>query len=90
MKTNQRLGAFQAPAYNIGGKQMIKVYHGYHDDRKLLGEFETLADANKCMNDYLKEIKFNSYYSRMWKEPDGATVVDYGSHTQFFWVEGAE
>ena len=36
---------------------MIKVYHGYENDRKLLGEFESLADANKCMNDYLKEIK---------------------------------
>lgn len=68
----------------------MKVYHGYYDDRVLIGEANTQEEVNKIISDYIKKINFTCYYIRQWMDKDGTLVVDYGSHTQFFFVEGVK
>ena len=66
----------------------MKVYHGNYENKEFIGEVETQGELNKLINDYIKKIKFRCYYNRQWLKDDGTLVIDYGSHTEFFFVEG--
>lgn len=59
----------------------------FHSDGKntLISEVNTWQQAVKCMNNYLKEINFKSYYMRFWIE-NNILVIDYGSHSNFFHI----
>lgn len=66
----------------------MKVYHGNEDNKEFVGEVCTQKELNQLVNDYIKKINFKCYYERTYLRPDGIVVIDYGSHTQFFYVEG--
>ena len=65
----------------------MELYYGTDENMKLLGEFETIQEAYKRMYEYIKEIGFKSYYQRMWYIEKGLRVIDYGSHTKFFYIK---
>lgn len=67
----------------------MKLYWGTNDDLKLLGEYETKEQVFKRIYDFIEEQGFKSYYQRLWCEPDGTLIVDYGSYTRFFYVKGS-
>ena len=58
-------------------------------EEKLLGSYETVHDVDKAISDFLKEHNYKSYYSRYWNSGD-RVKIDFGSHTQFFLVEGID
>ena len=43
--------------------------------------------AFKVINDFLDNHNYKSYYQRTWKKDDKTTVVDVGSHTEFFYIQ---
>ena len=65
----------------------MKVYFGSNNNMELLKEVETESEAFDFVIDNLKERGIKSYYTRWWKEPDGATVIDYGSWSRFYFVK---
>lgn len=64
----------------------MKLYYGTDKNMKLLGEFETEQEAYKRMYEYIKEIGFKSYCQRIMVH-DGTKIIDYGSHTKFFYIK---
>lgn len=64
----------------------MELHHGNMiDGTSLIGE---CTDENvwRMINEYLDKINYKSYYLRRWKEAGDITVIDYGSHTQFFYI----
>lgn len=58
-------------------------------DSKPIAMRETEQEIYKAMSDYIKNYRIKSYYQRAWHEPslaDGYTVIDYGSHSNFFYI----
>lgn len=49
-----------------------------------------LESALPYINKYLKEIDFKSYYMRVWQSKEGYTILDYGSHVNFFYFGNEE
>lgn len=54
--------------------------------RRLLGEFATEQEAVICIQNFLRDHNFTSYYTRTWTNPENETekIWDVGSHTEFF------
>lgn len=66
---------------------MIKVYFGNNESKKYIGESNTDSGAFRIIYDYVKNvIGWQEVYYRFWDE-DGALVIDFGSHENFFYVE---
>lgn len=66
---------------------MIKVYFGNDKSKKYIGESNTDSGAFRIIYDYVKNvIGWQKVYYRSWDE-DGALVIDFGSHENFFYVE---
>ena len=69
---------------------MIKVYFGNDESKKYIGESETEDGAYQVMVDYvadvLKKDTDNVYYCFARLE-NGDLIVDYGSHSHFFYFE---
>lgn len=65
----------------------MKVYHGTYSNMELLGEFKTKEDAMNFVVESIYNGAFKSYYQRYWTEPNGTMIVDYGSHTKFYFVK---
>lgn len=66
---------------------MIKVYFGNDESKKYIGESNTDSSAFRIIYDYVKNvIGWQKVYYRSWDE-DGALVIDFGSHENFFYVE---
>ena len=61
---------------------MINIYH----NTTKIGEAVDQESAMNVMNAYLDQIKFKSYYMRMWDDGEKITV-DYGSHYNFFYIK---
>ena len=54
---------------------------------RTIGTVENEESAFKVINDFLDDHKYKSYYQRTWKKDDKTTVVDVGSHTEFFYIQ---
>ena len=53
-------------------------------EKKIIGDkLKTKKDVLLCINTFLSDHNFKSYYMRTWYE-DGYTWFDVGSHTEFF------
>ena len=66
---------------------MIKVYFGNNESKKYIGESNTESEAFRIIEDYVKNvIGWQKVYYRSWNK-DGALVIDFGSHRNFFYVE---
>ena len=67
---------------------MIKVwFRNSRNEERLLETVANKTDANKAILEFLKEKNFTCYYMRTWLAEDGRTMVDVGSHTEFFLLE---
>ena len=61
------------------------------EDSKLIAMRETEQEVLDAMTDYIKNHRIKSYYQRIWHVPSsGYTVIDYGSHSTFFYIFGEE
>lgn len=50
-----------------------------------IGFAETEKEAMEKVEEYINLNKMNKApYRRMWKEFDGSTIIDFGSHSRFF------
>lgn len=54
---------------------------------KQIGNTESQEQAYAIISKFLDKYNFKSYYSRTWKTSDKTTVVDVGSHTEFFQIK---
>ena len=52
-------------------------------NKRLLGSNMDWETALKMMNEFMDAHNFKSYYKRVWEVKEG-TMVDVGSHTEFF------
>ena len=67
-------------------------------EERELADCETWAAVTREIRKFIHECNakkpksatpFKSYYTRVWKSPeDGRTMIDVGSHTEFFIWEG--
>ena len=55
---------------------------------RTIGTVENEESAFKVINGFLDDHNYKSYYQRAWKKDDKTTVVDVGSHTEFFYIQG--
>ena len=55
---------------------------------RIIGTVENEESAFKAINDFLDDHNYKSYYQRTWNKDDKTTVVDVGSHTEFFYIQG--
>lgn len=65
---------------------MIKVYFGNKESKKYIGESNSESAAFRIIEDYVKNvIGWQKVYYRSWNK-DGALVIDFGSHRNFFYI----
>ena len=48
--------------------------------------FQTQDEAYKRISDFLKSINYKVYYYRSRLLEDESIMIDYGSHTDFFYI----
>ena len=67
---------------------MIKViFENYCFQKTLVAEVESKKDANAAINKTLQERGIRAPYWRLWTE-NNQIVLDFGSHSEFFYIEG--
>lgn len=66
---------------------MNVYFENSEGNKRIIGEnISTHEDAYKCINEFLDDHNFKSYYMRTWYDGN-YTIVDVGSHTEFFLVD---
>ena len=63
------------------------VFKNSKGQKRIIGTAETNDEAFKVINDFLDDHNYKSYYQRTWKKDDKTTVIDVGSHTEFFYIQ---
>ena len=63
----------------------MKIYYDYEDDKRIfIGEADTLDEASKIRDKFLKENYGREvYYHRYWFSDKQELINDFGSHTKF-------
>lgn len=61
-------------------------FQSSNGNRRVIGYPKDRNETWKLIKDFLDQHHFKSYYSRVWKNEDGETVFDVGSHTEFFFL----
>ena len=65
---------------------MIKVYFGNNESKKYICESNSESAAFRIIKDYVKNVLGSQkVYYRSWNK-DGALVIDFGSHRNFFYI----
>ena len=69
----------------------MKVYFGKSkENRELIGEGKTSRQCSQIVSNYIEENKLPSApYRRFW-EAEKEIVIDYGSHSNFFFIDDAK
>jgi len=62
---------------------MKLCFENSRGEERVIGTPETLKEASVIMKDFLDAHDYKSYYSIM-NEYEDKTVIDVGSHTEFF------
>lgn len=69
---------------SYGEERVIATVNNWPEVWKAIDKF--IADCNANKPGYVKPFK--TYYSRTWANPvDGRTIIDVGSHSEFFKTE---
>ena len=63
------------------------MFENSKGQKRIIGAVENEESAFKVINDFLDDHNYKSYYQRTWKRDDKTTVVDVGSHTEFFYIQ---
>lgn len=65
-----------------------RIYHGDSAaDKKIVAIAKSEKGVNMAIVAYFKMNDITSYYQRRWKINDNTTIVDYGSHSDFIYIE---
>ena len=70
-----------------GGLYVPDEFPKIYEDLKANTSIKYEELAFKVINDFLDDHNYQSYYQRTWKRDDKTTVVDVGSHTEFFYIQ---
>jgi hypothetical protein len=62
------------------------VYKLFHQDQFLFQASERSIVLDFMSKHIANVLKFKSYYQRWTELEDGSTMIDYGSHTQFYYI----
>lgn len=63
----------------------MKLYfRNSKDQLRLIAECESEELCYDQIVGFLQDKNYKSYYSRIWINDDGITIVDVGSHSEFF------
>lgn len=67
---------------------MIVEFENALGKRKIIGNCESHDEAWKTVRNYLKESfpEYKPSYYRAWGEDKEVTVIDFGSHNEFFLI----
>lgn len=63
------------------------IFENWEGKSRIIGASENQETAFKVINNFLDNHNYKSYYKRTWKKDDKTTVVDVGSHTEFFYIQ---
>ena len=63
------------------------MFENSNGQSRTIGTVENEESAFKVINDFLDDHNYKSYYQRTWKKDDKTTIVDVGSHTEFFYIQ---
>lgn len=55
-------------------------------ERREIARSEDRQAVQRAMYDFLNERKYTASYCRMWLSPEGETVCDVGSYSEFFYI----
>ena len=73
--------------YKVVIEMLNVMFENSKGHSRIIGTVENEESAFKVINDFLDDHKYKSYYQRTWKKDDKTTVVDVGSHTEFFYIQ---
>jgi hypothetical protein len=62
----------------------IILERGGYNNFKVIGEYPNEEKLRQATTLLLKLENYTVYYTRSWKDDDGYSYMDYGSHTDFF------
>ena len=62
---------------------MYLYFQNSYGKHRLIGTPETTEESFKIFREFCTERNFKIYYVRSWS-PNGKTIYDVGSHTEFF------
>lgn len=62
---------------------MVTLQRGEYGKFKKIGRYDSEEKAMEAMMLLLNRERYEVHYSRRWQD-DGWTIVDYGSHRDFF------
>ncbi len=59
-----------------------------HTSKGVIGSYEDVEEALDAMMAYIKgsDMKTKGYF-RQWFDTEGTMNIDYGSHSEFFYIE---
>lgn len=64
---------------------MIEViFEDRFGDERVLAVAHNDEEANEIISAFLEAKNYKSFYWRYWKNQNGDTMVDVGSHSEFF------
>ena len=66
---------------------MKLLFQNSQGKERVIAEIDSFEEACSEMDKFMEERSFNSYYKRLW-DRDGRMIVDVGSWTEFFIIEG--
>jgi hypothetical protein len=58
--------------------------YGNSGNFKTIGTYEDQKKAMDAMRALLALERYEVFYMRSWEDDDGWTIIDYGSHSDFF------
>ena len=70
-----------------------KTKTGNKYKKSIVGKPKDEEETSKMINDILEKRNFKPHYFRMWTKDFGGydvTTIDFGSHTEFFYLVGEE
>lgn len=66
----------------------MKLYFKKPNEKRFLGEFGTVKGIWDCIDQFLEERNFKSYYTRVNMIDENSLELDVGSWSEFFIIEG--
>lgn len=63
-----------------------KLTNGISDFERYIGIYSSQEEANAAMVQELHSKGIKPYYYRSWESKPGKVVVDYGSHSNFYYI----
>lgn len=63
------------------------IFENSKGQLRVIGTADTQEIAFKVIDDFLADHNYKSYYKRTWNTDNKTTIVDVGSHTEFFYIQ---